>query len=241
MDGKQKIISTLALVAVLVACGGGGGSGGNNSGPPPILSLDGIYRGSPVVVSADGFTYDYGNPIPGAWQTYGTTGRVYTTTVNQDNTIDGTATIYNNAEINTAALTGTITPAGAMSLTFQDGVTSVTVATQRIAQASTTLPGRAFCSYEFDDITVHSCGEFDVLNRLTFSTPTHGSQNIVTLTLGAEVTTDVYEATVDWAVCGGLSGLASLAVSEDGLYDELAITVVGGSCNFVWWLLRTTR
>ncbi len=241
MDSKFKIMITAALVAFLVACGGGGGDS-STPGPTPVLSLDGIYRASPVVVSADGFTYDYEFESSGGWRTYGTTGRIYTTTVNQDDTIDGTATIYGlGGAINTAALTGTITPAGAMSLTFQDGATSVTVTTQRIAQASSTLSSRAWCTYEFDDVTVHNCGEFDILNRLVFNTPTHGTQNMVALELGAEVTPDVYEATIDWAVCGSLSGLASVAVSEDGIYDELVITVVGGNCNFVWWLLRATK
>ncbi len=237
MSSKRKLISTAALVAFLVACGGGGSG---STGPTLALSLDGIYRSSPVVVSADGFTYDYetgGSP----WNYYGTVGRVYTTTVNQDDTIDGTATIYANAQISTAALTGTITPAGAMTLNFVDGAQSVSVVTQRIAETSTPLISRAWCTVEPDNVTVHSCGEFDVLNRLVFITPSHGNQNTVTLNFGAEVTPDVYEATVDWEVCGSLSGLASIAVSEDGLYDELAITVVGGNCNFIWWLLRTSR
>ena len=233
--------SSVVLVAFLGACGGGS----TPPGPDPILSLDGIYRGSPVVVSADGFTYDYetgGSP----WNHYGNVGRIYTTTVNPNDTIDGTATIYTNGEINTAALTGTITPAGAMTINFIDGASNVSVVTQRIAQASTTLQGRAFCTIEPDNVTVHDCGEFDVLNSLVFRTPSHGpggsgESNLVALELGAEVSPDVYEATVDWSVCRSLSGLASFAVSEDGVYDELAITVVGGNCGFVWWVLRTTR
>ena len=237
MDSKRKIISTAALIAFLVACGG---DNTPLAGPTSLLSLDGIYRGSPVITSADGFTYDYEIESTGGWPNLGNAGRVYTTTVNPNDTIDGTATIYHGASINTAALTGTITPGGAMSLNFVDGANRVTVTTQRIAQASTTLSARAWCAYEFDDVTVHSCSEFDVLSRLVFDTPSHGNQATVTLSLGAEVSPDVYEATVDWEVCGALSGLASFAVSEDGIYDELAITVVGGGCNFFWWRLRST-
>lgn len=243
-------LATLVLLLALGACSGGGGSGADSGGPAgldPILSLDGIYRASPVLISADGFTYDYEFESTGGWQTYGTTGRIYTTTVNPNDTIDGTATIYGlGGVISTAALTGTITPAGAMALDFVDGAQVVSLSTQRIATAATFLGGRAWCSYQFDDVTVHSCGEFDVLNRLVFRTATHGpggsgESDIVTLELGTEVSPDVYEVSVDWEVCGNLSGLAAIAVSEDGVYDELAVTVVGGRCNFVWWLLRTTK
>ena len=242
----ERLISTTALVVFLVACGG---NNPPSAGPTPLLSLDGIYRGSPVITSADGFTYDYEFESAGGfgWRTIGSVGRVYTTTVNPNNTIDGTATIYElGGTINTAALTGTITSAGAMSLHFVDGVNIVNIVTQRIPQASTTLGFRAWCTYAFDDITVYDCGEFDVLSRLVFRHPGFGpggsgTGDIVTLSLGTEVTPDVYEATVDWEGCGSLSGLASFAVSEDGVFDELVITVVGGRCNFMWWLLRATQ
>ena len=177
-------------------------------------------------------------------------GRVYTTTVNPDNTIDGTVTIYGPPfTINTAALSGTITPAGAMSLKwFNDDGSIISFTVRRIAQTSTPLSGRAWCFISRDNVTVRSCGEFDSLKDLTFIMYSLPPQHVITLHLGAEVAPDVYKATVDWLGCWHLNGLASFAVSEDGVFDELAITVVsqltGTStehCNFRWWLLRATR
>jgi hypothetical protein len=90
------------LMILLAGCSSGGG--GDNFPSPDPLSLDGLYRGSPVVVSANGFTYDYESPLSNPSLHYGTHGRVYTTTVNPDDTIDGTATLYKDASISTAAL-----------------------------------------------------------------------------------------------------------------------------------------
>ena len=239
---KQIIYST-ALSILLVACGGGGG--GDDVGLDPVaLSLDGIYRGSPVVVSARDFTYDYefDTDLPGGWRTVGSSGRVYTTTVT-GNDVSGTATLYKRGAISTAALTGSITPGGAMSLHFQDGSSgAVNVNVQRLGGQSKTLLGRAWCTYAYDGVTVYYCSEFDILSVLRFSSPAHGTpRDLISVSLGDEVTPNVYEATVDWATCGNLTGLVGFAESEDGLVDEMAITVVGGSCGFMWFLLTSIR
>lgn len=233
----MKNLLTLIVVLTLAAC-----SSGDNvdSNTPNSLTLDGIYRGSPIIVSANGFTYDYEIPPGSPVEFYGTTGRVYTTTVN-GNAVSGTATIYNNADVTTATLTGSIDEQGNLDLTFIDGANSVVITARELMVTDIVTGGRAWCSISIsDNVTVHGCGEFDVLGRITFRTPSHGpgstgTSDLVTVTLTQQVDTNVYEASVDWEVCNG-NGVVGFADAEDNVHDEAVIAIVG-SCNFVWWRL----
>jgi hypothetical protein len=237
----------ILLALTLTACGGSGSSPPPPivppPGPPPIMSLDGIYRGSPVVVSADGFTYDYEGDTADPFN--GSVGRVYTTTVNADNTVDGTATIYRNSgPPETAALSGTINGRGDMSLTFADGqVGTVTVDVSLLSESPINIMGRAWCSYRAGSL--YGCGEFDVLSRLLVPHPACGDAgNFLDIELGPEETTNVYPVTVTATgnQCSGQgtkSGLASFAISEDGLSDELVINIVGNG-QYIWFRILAT-
>lgn len=232
---------TLILATLMLAACSSGGSG--NPGPPPVVDipLDGIYRASPPLVSANGLTFDYADPIPGAWQQLGSVGRVYTTTTT-GNAVSGTATMYRaGGVVENSALTGDISPTGVLTLNFPDGAQNVNVQSQRLAEAAIELAGRAWCINEFDNVTVHSCGEFDVLNNLTFATPSHGSQNQVNVTIGEQVDANVYEVSIAWEVCGTMSGVVGFSESEDGTTYEMAVNVVNGSCGYQWWQLTTVR
>ena len=234
----KKFLLTIMLGTLVAACGGGGDS---NPQPPPVaLSLDGVYRGSPVIASAGGFTFDYEHSPGNAYLFFDTHGRVYTTTVSLDDTIAGTATLYKSGAVTTAALSGSISATGSLNLNFVDGSSRVNISAQRLRESSIPLIGRAWCTMKFDNVTVDNCFEFDVLNNFQFITPTHGNQNVVTVSLRAEVEPNVYEASLDWALCPASDGLVSFAQSEDRLHDEMAITVVG-PCGFIWWVIRATR
>jgi hypothetical protein len=240
----MKNLFFILMLFTLTACGGGGNSA-NDTTPPPLLSLDGIYRGSPAIVSAGGFTYDY-EILPGQPnEMFGNAGRVYTTTVNPDDTIDGTATIYENGTINTAALTGTITAIGALNLTFNNGSVRNAINVQRLAEPMTQLTGRAWCTIGFDNVTVHACSEFDVLNNITLTTPTHGpgargDGNLLNISLVTQIEPNVYEVRMQWSICGTSTGVMGFAISEDGLHDEMMLVVVG-PCDFLFWVVRATR
>lgn len=233
---KTKLFSIIAVL-FLAACSSGGGGGGSN--PPVNVSLDGIYRGSPVVVSADNLTFDFDDPAPGGWQNNGQSGRVYETTVTGE-TIDGVATIYRNNDVRTQSLTGSVDAAtGDMTLNFVDGPQRVELALARLAEPFIDPRGKAWCMYEFDNVTVFDCGEYDVLSILRFKTATHGTQNDITVTLGEQVDANVYRAQVDWQICSG-DGVVGFAVSEDGTMYEMALQYVG-PCGFTWFMLTSVR
>lgn len=238
-----KLFVLLGL-SLLAACGG---SSGGTSGPPPVadIPLDGVYRASPVIVSANNVTYDY-ESVPGSTDRhYGFIGRVYKTTV-QGNTVSGTASIYRQDGTHTnSTLTGDVSANGVLTLNFPDGAQNVTVQTQRLAEAAIELQGRAWCTIEADNVTVHDCAEFDILNNMTFITPSHGrgaslTANQVHLTLGAQVEANVYEVAVDWEACPG-NGVVGFSESEDGTKYEMSVNIVGGRCGYIWWLLTTVR
>ena len=235
----MKKIYLALIVLTLAACGGGGGG----SSTPPTLTdipLDGIYRASPPIVSANDVTYDYEIPEGNPSKHYGTHGRLYRTTVT-GNSISGTASIYRNSQVETGPLTGTVTANGALTLQFVDGPRNVVVNSQRLAAQAMPLIGRAWCTIDWDNVTVHACAEFDVLNNMTFITPTHGTQNLVSLTLTNQVEANVYEATIDWPVCGRLNGVVGFTDHEDGVHDEMVINAVGGPCGYVWWVILATQ
>ena len=235
----------LALIVLTLAACGGGGSG---SSAPPILTdvpLDGIYRASPAIVSANDVTYDYEIPEGSPAKFYGNDGRVYRTTVT-GNDVSGTASIYrvNTAGHETSALTGTVTSNGALTLQFVDGPRNVVVNSQRLAAQAMPLIGRAWCTYVFFEEDAQTCAEFDVLNNISFVSPMHGSgirAPLVNVTLTKQVEANVYEATIDWEPCDHLTGVVGFADHEDGVHDEMVINAVGGSCGYVWWVLLTTQ
>ncbi len=239
----MKTLTTLLAVLTLAACSGGGG--GNSTPRIVDIPLDGVYRASPVIVSANDVTYDYEIPTGNPSEHYGTDGRVYRTTVTGNN-ISGTASIYRtgSTQPETGPLTGTVTANGALALNFSDGPQNVSVNSQRLAATATPLIGRAWCTIEFDSVTVHACAEFDVLNNMTFTTPTHGgprNPSLVSLTLTNQIEANVYEATIDWEVCGHATGVVGFADHQDGVHDEMVINVVGGPCGYLWWIIIATK
>ena len=194
-------------------------------------------------MSANDVTYDYEIPEGSPTKFYGTHGRVYRTKVT-GNSISGTASIYRSAQVNTSALTGTVTANGALTLQFVDGPRNVAVNSQRLAAQAMPLIGRAWCTYVFFEEVPQSCAEFDVLNNMTFRTPTHGDErnpSLVSLTLTNQVEANVYEAIIDWPVCGRLTGVVGFADHEDGVHDEMVINAIGGPCGYLWWVILATQ